>query len=104
IYKTGDFDGDGREDLFWRNESDGTNAIWYFRGGNIVDSADFFVGTPLAQWRIDATGDFDGDGHEDLMWFDIGNGSTVRWLMHDRGVTPTYETVIGIGTGWKVVQ
>lgn len=104
IYRAGDFDGDGREDLFWRNSADGTNAIWYFRGGNLVDSADFFVGTPLAQWRLDAIGDFDGDGHDDLMWFDVTNGTTVRWLMQDRTVTPVYQSVSGVGAGWQVVQ
>jgi hypothetical protein len=112
IYKAADFDGDGRDDLFWRNEATdpgvdpnaGTNAIWFFRGGNLVEDPQFFVGTPLAQWRIEGVGDFDGDGHDDLMWFDIGNGTTVRWLMHERGVTPTYETVTGIGLGWHVAQ
>ncbi len=104
ITKVGDFDGDGRDDLFWRNTSDGTNAVWYFKGGNTIESADFFVGTPIAQWRLDVTGDYDGDGREDLMWYDVTSGATVRWLMQGRGVTPTYQTVTGIGLGWQAMQ
>ncbi|HJW45832.1 MAG TPA: FG-GAP repeat protein, partial [Lysobacter sp.] len=28
ITTTGDYDGDGRTDLFWRNASTGANVIW----------------------------------------------------------------------------
>ena len=28
IVGTGDFDGDGKSDIFWRNTSTGENAIW----------------------------------------------------------------------------
>lgn len=28
VAATGDFDGDGRDDLFWRNDDDGRNALW----------------------------------------------------------------------------
>ena len=104
VYRVGDFDGDGRDDLFWRNESDGTNAIWYLAGGNQIQAAQFFVGTPLAQWRIDATGDFDGDGHDDLMWTDVTSGVTLRWLMGARNDTPVTQTVVGVGSGWQAVQ
>jgi len=104
IYRAGDFDGDGRDDLFWRNEADGTNAIWYLAGGNQIQAPQFFVGTPLAQWRIDATGDFDGDGHDDLMWTDVTSGFTLRWLMGPRNASPVTQPVVGTGGGWQAVQ
>jgi len=104
IYRAGDYDGDGRVDLFWRNTADGTNAVWFFAGGNQIAAAQFYVGTPLAEWRIDATGDFDGDGRDDLMWSNMINGVTVRWLMTPRGGTPTAQPVVGVGPGWTAVQ
>src|SRR5437016_5238156 len=103
IFRIGDFDGDGRDDLFWRN-ADGTNAVWYFAGGNLISASQFFVGAPLSEWRLDATGDFDGDGRDDLMWFNRNDGSTVRWLMRGRTTTPTFQFGIGVGLGWQVVQ
>lgn len=104
IRRIGDFDGDGRDDIFWRNTADGTNAVWYMTGGNQIANAQFFVGTPLADWSDDATGDFDGDGRDDLMWTGISTGTTLRWLMQGRGSTPVYQTVTGIGSGWQAVQ
>jgi len=103
IYKAGDFDGDGREDLFWRNESDGTNAIWFFPGGR-APTANFLVGTPVAQWRLDTVGDFDEDGRDDLVWYDTTSGAVVRWRMQGRGVSPIPESVTGVGPGWTAVQ
>ena len=104
IYKAGDFDGDGREDIFWRNQTDGTNCVWYFQGGRGIASFDFYVGTQLSQWRLDASGDFDGDGRDDLMWFNLADGSTVRWIMQGRGTSPVFQPVIGVGAGWQAFQ
>lgn len=104
IYRVGDFDGDGRDDIFWRNSADGTNAVWYMGGGNRVVYAQFFVGTPLAEWSLESTGDFDGDGRDDLMWIGSNSGSTVRWLMQGRASDPVYQGVLGVGTGWHAVQ
>ncbi len=78
--------------------------MWYFAGGNTISAPQFFVGTPLAVWRIDATGDFDGDGRDDLMWTDVGSGVTVRWLMQGRTTAQTAQTVLGVGLGWNAVQ
>ena len=101
IYKAGDFDADGREDLFFRN-ADGTTAIWYMAGPSIV-VAQFLVGVPLGEWSMQAVGDYDGDGRDDILWLSSG-GQVVRWRMQGRGVDKIAEGVTGIGNGWQSVQ
>jgi len=101
IYKVGDYDGDGREDLFWRR-TDGTTAVWYMNGPNIA-SVQFLEGVPLAEWSMPAIGDYDGDGREDVLWLSSA-GTVIRWRMQGRFVDKIVEPVVGVGGGWASVQ
>jgi hypothetical protein len=78
---TGDFDGDGRTDLMfyelvshglWMGLSDGHAFAWHLADaspgfGNLVDASHRFM-----------TGDFDGDGKTDLLFYYAGDGT---WWM-----------------------
>ena len=101
IYKVGDFDGDGREDLFWRR-TDGTTAVWYMNGPNVA-TVQFLDGVPLAEWSMQAIGDYDGDGREDVLWLS-STGTVIRWRMQGRFVDKIVEPVVGVGGGWASVQ
>ena len=50
IADTGDFDGDGKGDILWRNTSTGQVAIW-FMNGTALSSA-MVVGTVPTDWTI----------------------------------------------------
>lgn len=102
IYRVGDFDGDGREDLMWR-KTDGTTVISYM-AGPAVAASQFLPGVPLSAWRLEAVGDYDGDGHEDLLWTSLSDGNVLIWRMHGRGISPTVEGVAGTGGGWQSTQ
>jgi hypothetical protein len=100
IAKIGDFDGDGKDDLFWRNTDGSTVAIYMDLSG--VVGFRFMFGVPYAQWRVDAVGDFDGSGTEDLLWYEPSTGNVVRWAMPaSRFADPTAQALGGIGSGWK---
>ncbi|MFO1413373.1 MAG: S8 family serine peptidase [Burkholderiales bacterium] len=101
-YRFGDFDGDGKADIFWRNEADGSTAVWYMNGG-VVAASDFLATVPLATWQVGAARDLDLDTHADLMWYSPASGNAVRWLMQARHVSPTVQTLSGVGTGWSLV-
>jgi hypothetical protein len=101
IDKAGDFDGDGREDLFFRNAS-GATAVWYMAGPSVT-AAQFLDGVPLADWSMQAIGDYDGDGRDDILWLST-DGQVVRWGMQGRGVDKLFEGVTGLGTGWQSIQ
>jgi len=69
---TGDFNGDGRDDILWRNVEDGQNAVWELDGNELLASS---FATPLvpgsgvpSDWQIIGSGDYNGDGNADIAW------------------------------------
>jgi hypothetical protein len=79
IAATGDFNGDGRADILWRN-ADGRITDWLGtpNGGFAPNSGNFYtsVGT---NWQIAGSGDFNGDGYSDIMWRST-DGRITNWL------------------------
>jgi hypothetical protein len=80
ISRSGDFNGDGKQDILWRNTQTGGVDIWYMNGPTIL-SRDH-VATVSLQWKIAGIGDFNGDGISDILWQNTVEGSFVIWLMH----------------------
>ena len=86
----GDFNGDGKADLVWRNTASGATAIWLMNGLAIASSA---VVLPDASWSVTHIADTNGDGKSDLLWRNSVTGATVIWLMN--GTTySSYATLL----------
>src|SRR5258706_9566502 len=83
IVGAGDFNGDGKSDILWRDTS-GNTAIWFMNGSQVSSSAS--VGVVPTTWTIVGTGDFDGDGHSDILWRDT-SGNTAIWFMNGASVS-----------------
>jgi predicted extracellular nuclease/subtilisin-like proprotein convertase family protein len=84
IAGAGQFNGDGQTDLLWRNQADGSNAVWLMSGATVTGLASV---TPVADtaWTIEGTGDFNLDGHTDIVW---KNGPDIAtWLMNGTSVS-----------------
>jgi hypothetical protein len=79
---TGDFDWDGKPDLVWRNRDSQQLRIWTLNG---LQRTGTITPTPAqavdANWELVAARDYDGDGHTDLLWYNVSSGKTVQWLM-----------------------
>lgn len=62
IQGVGDFDGNGKSDILWRNVS-GQTAIW--QDGTQVNT---WPGTLDNNWKIRGVGDFGSNGKSDILW------------------------------------
>jgi hypothetical protein len=80
---SGHFDHDGQEDILWRNVS-GDLAIWFMKEGALVKQHSPAPGTlePAGRWSVQRTGDFDGDGLDDILWRRT-NGLAALWFKAD---------------------
>ena len=74
-----DFNGDGRDDLLWRDDT-GVVTDWLSTdtGTFTPNWAHASLSVP-AEWKIAATGDFNDDGKADIFWQNT-NGANVTWL------------------------
>src|SRR5690606_19406209 len=90
---SGDFDGDGRDDILWRHAANGRNAIW--KGGDYRHQQAVTAITNV-EWNVEAVGDFDGDGLDDLFWRHA-NGANTIW----RAATYTRQLAVPkLATRW----
>jgi hypothetical protein len=102
----GDFDGDKKYDLLWRDYVSGELAVWTMNGATVVTSATASVNpgayTSTTGWRALGIGDFDGDGRSDIFWRDSATGQTAIWFMNGAVVTSGSNTSYRVGTWWQV--
>ena len=74
-----DFNGDGYEDLFWRNRTNGSHVIWLMQGENQVGQ---YRLRPLGtDWSLAAITDLDLDNQPDIIWHHARSGKTVAWFL-----------------------
>lgn len=75
-----DFNGDGIDDLLWRSSS-GQLSNWLGTpgGGFVANDANAF-NVVSTDWKVVGTGDFNGDGRDDILWRNTVNGDLSDWL------------------------
>ncbi len=77
----GDYDGDGRSDMVWRNSSDGRNIIWFMDGAERTSAR--LIQTIPDPWILGGDADFNGDGTTDLLWRHSTDGRNLIWFFED---------------------
>jgi hypothetical protein len=93
--QAGDIDGDGRDDIVWYAAGTAADHIWW---GNASRST-FTSGSGSSAITVNGSyrltlGDHDGDGREDLAWFQAGSGSDFIWqgMASHAAVGPSNQT------------
>jgi uncharacterized delta-60 repeat protein len=88
LVSTGDFDRNGKDDLLWRNATNGETRVWFMDGVNKLSEkvvtrsstgGNFLVFGN--DWQIKATADFDRDGNLDLLWRNKLTGQISAWYL-----------------------
>jgi VCBS repeat protein len=93
----GDFDGDGADDVLWRDEN-GRLRLWYWGVSTTVDVSWRNEGGVVGpDWDVKAVGDFNGDGYADIAWRHPG-GDVSIWVMVGSIYTGEYY-LSGAGLG-----
>ncbi len=109
---TGDFSGDDKADVMWR-QSSGALSLWQMNGASISQSNSATYNgstvTPDSSWSVAGVGDFDGDGHADLLWQQSSSGSVMEWLMNGNTITsaaaPTFQgSPVTVGSSWSLIE
>lgn len=75
-----DFDGDGKNDIVWRNQSSGQNIEWQMDGAARLA----FTSLPTVtdtNFEIKALADFSNDGKVDILWRHATTGNVYIWTM-----------------------
>src|SRR5208337_2790458 len=100
---TGDFNGDGTSDILFYNSNSGTVGEWLMHNGQIASSqaiASFGAGSG---WSIAGTGDFTGNGTDDILFYNASTGTLGEWLMQN-GQLASSQAIgsFGAGSGWSI--
>lgn len=108
---TGEFTGDGRTDVLWRND-DGRLAVWAMNGkqldtvnSGLVTYQGSAVGIG-SDWHMLAVADLDGNGTSDALWRN-DNGLLAYWTMNGKQLDPSHSgyvtyngSPVGISSDW----
>ncbi|OYE06697.1 FG-GAP-like repeat-containing protein [Nostoc sp. 'Peltigera membranacea cyanobiont' 232] len=84
----GDFNGDGKADIFWQDNF-GQTAIWQMDGLKVASQSWSQAVEPALGWQFSGIGDFNNDGAADILWRNK-DGNTDEWLM--KGLPKPQET------------
>lgn len=82
--KSGDFDGDGDDDIYWHKSTTRQNNLWLLNGSTYT-SASFSSSDP--GWSPQAIGDFNGDNRTDIFFRNSTTNETAIWFMNGATIT-----------------
>ena len=80
-----DFDGDKSTDILWQRRQTNELVVWFMDGAVRTGVASPYPDRPssdVADWKIAASGDYDGDQQTDLLWQHRTEGYLVAWIMN----------------------
>jgi len=104
IITTGDFTGDGKDDLVWQNQSTGLIELQFLNGntavgGGTIPNSPFGMG-----WNVVGAGDFLGNGFDDLVYQRQSDGLVeIQYLNGNTAVGGGAIVNNPLGAGWQVV-
>jgi len=96
-----DFNGDGKDDLLWRNAG-GIFTEWQSTGSGFRTNV-YANGTVAPDWAIAQAADMNGDGMADLLFRNLGDGRLTVWQSDGDGFIPNTALVASVSTDWALI-
>jgi hypothetical protein len=100
----GDFNGDNRDDILWRNDNGQlSNWLGQANGGFVGNDSNALVSVST-NWKVAAVGDFNGDGRDDILWRSDA-GQLSDWLGTASGGWQNNDAnaLVGVPSNWKII-
>ncbi|BCL35886.1 S8 family serine peptidase [Nostoc sp. MS1] len=60
------------------------------------------ISTNESTWQIEGTGDFNRDGHIDILWHNSSTNQNGAWLMNSGGANIGWQNMAGNPAGWEI--
>jgi hypothetical protein len=102
IVGTGDFDGDRKADILWRNKVTGDVFMQRMNGTTIV-SSQIVYSEPNTNWEIAAIADYNGDGKADMLWYNKATGQVYVLSMDGFSIGSGQVVYTEGNLSWKIV-
>jgi hypothetical protein len=102
IAGAGDINGDGVDDIIWRNKVDGRNWAYLMNDGQIQTSA-LVNSVANVDWKIADIADLNGDGKDDIFWRQTQSGQSYIYLMNGLEINDRAYVDI-VSTGWVTIN
>jgi hypothetical protein len=84
---SGDFNGDGTDDLLWRNTGTNEMLIWTLSNGVMSTSSSLYDSSALSPWDLKWIADLNNDGIDDLLWEMNDASSVYGWLIAGNAIS-----------------
>jgi YVTN family beta-propeller protein len=99
----GDFDGDARSDILWRNATTGDTAIWLMNGLVPKAGGTAVILPGALGWTATHLRDLDGDQKSDILWRHT-SGATALWLMDGLVSKPAGAVTLLSDPNWAITH
>lgn len=94
-----DFNNDGIDDDVWQY-FDGSVAVW-LNSATLPEVRGLAISGPGSDWEVQFTGDFNGDGKSDLLWFRPSTNEYAFWGM-DGTTDTTHSAAIALNSQFHI--
>jgi hypothetical protein len=99
---TGDFNGDGKTDLLFLNDTTHGVAIWQMNGNTVTSSPQ--IGTVAAGWHYSGLADTNGDHKTDILFANDTTHGLAVWQMDGTHVTASPQIgTVNAAADWHLV-
>jgi hypothetical protein len=104
---SGDFNGDGKPDILWQEETAGDLVVWFMDGVNRTSYSYLSIPRPAdPAWKVATIADMNGDTKPDLVWQHSVTGQLAAWMLD--GTTVTSRVSLNpwsvVDNNWKIVN